>query len=182
MIKRTWLALVILGILFSGTFRASALDFSVGGFGSYFDADEGGDAYGGGALVRMGIFNWLAVDGRASYLELSDSDFSVVPLEAAATFRLPLLKQTLVPYGGVGVGYYLYDEDNDFVEVDDGVGFFPVLGLEFRFGKEKQWAVFGEARWLFLSTDIESAGDEVLEFDDDDIDGLGVNLGLIYRF
>jgi outer membrane protein W len=127
------------------------------------------------------IFDWLAVDGRASYLDLSDADISIVPLEAAASLRLPLLGKTLVPYGGVGVGYYLYD-DSDLVEVDDGVGFFPVIGLEFRFGKEKQWALFGEARWLFLSTDIESAEDELSDLDDEDIDGLGVNLGLIYRF
>ena len=181
MIRRCWLAAVIAGLTLSGTFPASGLDFSVGGFGSYFDADEGGDAYGGGALVRMGIFKWLAVDGRAGYFDLSDSDINIVPLEAAAMLRLPLLKETLVPYAGVGVGYYLYD-GSDEVEIDDDVGFFPLLGLELRFGSRKQWALFGEARWLFLSTDIESAGDEVVEFDDDDIDGVGVNLGLIYRF
>jgi hypothetical protein len=181
MIKRNWLALVILGILLLGTFRVAALDFSVGGYGSYFDADEAGDAYGGGALVRMGILKLFAVDGRAGYFDLPDSDISLVPLEAAATFRLPLFKETLVPYAGVGVGYYLYD-DSDEVEIDDGVGFFPLLGLELRFGAKKQWALFGEARWLFISTDIESAGDDLLELDDEEIDGVGVNLGLIYRF
>jgi hypothetical protein len=181
MTKNAWLAAVAVTVSLGVASPASALDFDVGGFGSYFDADEGGDAYGGGAMLRLGIFDWLAVDGRASYLDLSDSDISIVPLEAAASLRLPLLDKTLVPYAGVGVGYYLYD-DSDVVEVEDGVGFFPMVGLEFRFGEDKQWAIFGEARWLFLQTDIDAAEDELEDLDDEDIDGLGVNVGLIYRF
>jgi hypothetical protein len=179
------LSLLAAGILAVGlarAFPAMALDFSVGPIGSYYDADEAGDAWGGGALARIGILDWLAVDARASYLDLNDSDFSMIPLEAALTFRLPLLDQRLVPYGGAGVGYYLYEEDSDLVEIDDDVGFFPVVGLEFRFGSRNQWALFGEARWLFLSTDTDAAEDELLNLDDDDIDGLGVNVGLLYRF
>jgi hypothetical protein len=42
--------------------------------------------------------------------------------------------------------------------------------------------VFGEARWLFLSSDIDGAVDELENIDDADLDGLGVNVGLVYRF
>ena len=43
-------------------------------------------------------------------------------------------------------------------------------------------AVFGEARWLFLETDVDSALDELENLDEADIDGLGINVGLLFRF
>jgi hypothetical protein len=43
-------------------------------------------------------------------------------------------------------------------------------------------AVFGEARWLFLKTDVDSALDELADLDEADVDGLGVNVGLLFRF
>jgi hypothetical protein len=161
---------------------AAAVDFSLGAFGSYYDADDAGDAWGGGALVRLGIVKWVAVDARASYLEFSDSNIRMIPLEGAATLRLPLMQDKLVPYAGVGVGYYFYDVKSSNVKIDDDVGFFPLVGLEVRFGARSQWALFGEARWLFLSSDFETVGDEVISPRRDNIDGLGVNVGVLYRF
>jgi hypothetical protein len=51
-----------------------------------------------------------------------------------------------------------------------------------RFGARSQWGLFGEARWLFLSSDFETAGDELTSPRRDNIDGLAVNVGLLYRF
>jgi hypothetical protein len=179
---RTWLAVGILAVSLAKLQPASALELTIGPFGSYFDADEAGDAWGGGVMTRLGIFDWLAVDARASYLDLSDTDISMIPLEAAATFRLPLMDKRFIPYAGAGVGYYLYEDDSDLIDIEDDVGFFPVVGLELRFGSNHQWALFGEARWLFLSSDIDAAEDELGDLDDDDIDGLAVNVGLLFRF
>jgi hypothetical protein len=179
---RSWLAGGIVAVGLAGATPVSALDFSVGAFGSYYDAEDASDAWGGGALVRMGIVDWFAIDARASYLDFSDSEFRMVPLEATALFRLPLYNQKLVPYAGVGVGYYIFDVRDSDADIDDGVGFFPLVGLELRFGSRNQWSLFGEARWLFLSSDIDEAEDELRNLNDDDIDGLGVNVGIMYRF
>jgi hypothetical protein len=183
---QTWLALGILSLGLAVSQPASAVDFSIGPYGSYYDSDDAGDAWGGGLMGRLGILNWLAVDARASYLDLNDSDIEMIPLEAALTLRLPLMEDKLVPYAGVGVGYYLFDdnfdEDANFEDVDDGFGFFPVVGVELRFGSRDQWAIFGEARWLFLSSDIDGAIDELENIGDADLDGLAVNVGLLYRF
>jgi len=183
---RKWFAVGMLALALAGVQSAAALDFSVGPFGSYYDSDDAGDAWGGGVMGRLGIFEWLAVDARGSYLDFNDSDIEMIPLEAAVTLRLPLMNKKLVPYAGVGVGYYLFDdafdEDADFEDVDDGAGFFPMVGIELRFGSNNQWAVFGEARWLFLSSDIDGAVDELGNIDDAELDGLGVNVGLVYRF
>ena len=157
------------------------MDISVAGFGSYVDLDSGGESVGGGALVRFGLLDWFAVDARASYFDLTDVDLALVPLEAAALFRLPLLENTLVPYAGVGIGYYMFT-DSDLVKVEDNVGFFPVAGLEFRFGAEKQWAVFGEARWLFIYSDVDSATGSLSNLNSDDLSGIGINLGISLKF
>lgn len=166
----------------AGAPSASAVDFGLGGFGSYYDAEDAGDAWGGGVMLRLGIVDWFAVDARASYLDFSDSDFRMVPLEAAATLRLPLFENRLIPYAGGGVGYYIYDVKSSTVDIDNGVGFFPLVGLEARFGSRNQWSLFGEARWLFLSSDIDEAGDELTSPRKDDIDGIAVNVGVMYRF
>jgi len=184
--NRSCIAVGILALGMAGFQTASAVDFGIGPFGTYYDSDDADEAWGGGIMGRFGIVNWLAVDARASYLRFDENDLEMIPLEAALTFRLPLMDHKLVPYAGAGVGYYLFnedfDEDTDFDDVDDGVGFFPLVGVEIRFGSRNQWAIFGEARWLFLSSDIDGAVDELENIDDADLDGLGVNVGLVYRF
>lgn len=154
---------------------------SVAGFASYVDLNAGGNTSGGGALVRFGLADWFAVDARASYFDIGDLDAALVPLEAVALFRVPLLEDKLVPYAGLGIGYYMFtDSDLASVSVDDNVGYFPVVGVEFRFGKEKQWSVFGEARWLFIFSDVEAATGSGLN--SDDMSGVGINLGVSLKF
>jgi len=164
-------------LLVAGAHTASALDFGVSGFGSYYDADKAGEAYGGGALVRMGIFDWLAADARLSRLEFDDTDLEVTPIEVAGLARIALFDERLVPYGGVGVGYYLFDDSNQ-ANVDDGYGFFPVVGLDWRFGAKRHWSVFAEVRWLVLDEDFEVPGVP----SSDDIDGVAVNAGVGFKF
>jgi hypothetical protein len=184
--NRSYVAVGILALGMAGLQTASAVDFGIGPFGSYYNSDDADDAWGGGIMGRLGIADWLAVDARASYLNFNDSNLEMIPLEAALTLRLPLMENKLVPYAGVGVGYYLFEEDFDentsLSDIDDGVGFFPLVGVEIRFGSRNQWAIFGEARWLFLSSDVDGAIDELGNIDDADLDGLGVNVGVLYRF
>jgi len=175
---------VILGLVLLGWAtqpKAQAMDISAAGFASYVNFDSGGDTMGGGALVRFGLMDWLAVDARASYFDIGDLDTALVPLEAVAIFRVPLLEDKLVPYAGLGIGYYMYT-DSDLVEIGNNVGYFPVVGLEFHFGKEKQWAVFGEARWLFIFSDVDAATGSVSNLSSDDMSGVGINLGISMKF
>lgn len=173
------LSLVLLGWVAQP--KTQAMDMSVAGFASYVDLDSGGSATGGGALVRFGLVDWFAVDARASYFKVGDLDAALVPLEAVALFRVPLLEDKLVPYAGLGIGYYAFtDSDLTAVEIDDNVGYFPVVGVEFRFGAEKQWSVFGEARWLFLFSDVDAATGSGLS--SDNLSGVGLNLGISFKF
>lgn len=161
--------------------KAQAVDMSVAGFGSYVDLDSSGEAKGVGALVRFGLTDWFALDARATYFDINDVDLALIPLEATALFRVPLLEDTLVPYAGVGIGYYMFT-DSDLVEIDNNVGYFPVVGLEFHFGAEKQWAVFGEARWLFIFSDVDAATGSLSNLNSDDLSGVGINLGISLKF
>jgi hypothetical protein len=157
------------------------MDMSVAGYASYLDLDSSGTSTGGGALVRFGLADWFALDARATYFNIGDLDLALVPLEAVALFRVPLLEDKLVPYAGLGIGYYMFtDSDLSAVDVDDNVGYFPVVGVEFHFGAEKQWAVFGEARWLFIFSDVDAATGSGLS--SDNLSGVGFNLGVSLKF
>jgi hypothetical protein len=155
--------------------KAEAVGLDIGAFGSYLDSDDMGEAYGAGAKLKLNLTELFAIDVRGSYLEFDDTNVEMIPVEGALLLQLPL-GDSLTLYGGGGVGYYFFD--SDVAELDDAVGYFPVAGLEISFGDIK---LFGEVRWLFLNTDVDTAGDELeglVDGDEADVDGLGVNVGL----
>ncbi len=149
----------------------------MGAFGSSLKSDDLGQGYGGGAKLELNPIDWLSVDGRASYIRFADKKVNMVPLEAAALLNFPMAGERIVPYVGAGAGYYLFEADD--ANFDNKVGFFPLAGLEIGL-----WRVsfLAEARWLFLQTDVESARGELRNLHEADIDGLGVNLGVLFRF
>jgi hypothetical protein len=146
----------------------------LGVFGTYLDSDDLNDGYGGGAKLEVKPIDWLSVDGRASWIYFDDFDLSMIPLEVALRLNLPLLGERIVPYAGVGGGWYIFEADD--VDLDDDVGYFPMVGLEVGL---RRIAVFAEARWLFLETDVDTAVENIGEAD---VDGLGINAGLLFRF
>lgn len=150
---------------------------AAGLFGSYMDSDDLGDGYGAGAKLEVKPTDILSVDGRASWIYFEDFEIHMIPLEAALRLNLPLLGERIVPYAGFGGGYYIFEADD--VDLDDDVGYFPLVGLEVGF---RRLAIFGEARWLFLETDVDSAVEGLDDIDEADIDGVGVNVGLLFRF
>ncbi len=158
--------------------RAEILNTDLGIFASYLDADALGDATGIGARLKLDLMEFFAADIRVSYLEF-DSSASMVPVEGLALLQLPL-GERLRLYGGVGVGYYMFDVDT--AELEDAVGYFPVGGIEFALQRFK---VFGEVRWLLLSPDVDAAGEELeglTEGDSADVDGVGANVGIGFDF
>ena len=157
---------------------AAALSLAIGGcgstgsgvefgaFGTYLDGGDLGTGWGGGAKLEMNPIDLVSIDGRASWVNFDDGG-DVIPLEVAGLVNLPLFGERIVPYVGAGVGYYIFDESL----IDDEWGYFPVVGLEFG---PQNFSLMAEARWLFLEPDVGPT--------DADADGVGANVGLIWRF
>lgn len=175
---RNYAGLVLLAVasLFMAGCHAGSL-VAAGLFGTHLDSDDLGGGYGGGVKLEVKPTDVLSVDGRASWIYFDDFKIHMIPLEADLRLNLPLLGERILPYAGVGGGYYMFEADD--VDLDNDVGYFPLVGLEVGF---QRVAIFGEARWLFLKTDVDSALDELKNLNEADIDGLGVNVGLLFRF
>ena len=171
------LVVVVTLVFTSGVWAARGSGIELGVFGSYLDADDLGDGYGGGAKLELQAFDWMSIDARGSYITFDDPDVDMYPLELAAYINIPLADEQIVPYAGVGAGYYIFDATG--FDMDDEIGFFPVVGLEIG-----AWnlSFLIEARWLFLEADVDDAIDELGNLDEAELDGLGINAGLLFRF
>jgi opacity protein-like surface antigen len=168
------LLLGILALCGAGCSTGSGVEF--GAFGSSLDSDDLGTGYGGGVKAELNPIDMVSVDARASWIHFDDTDIEMFPLEAAGLLNFPLLFEHVVPYIGAGVGYYLFEGDG--ADLDDQVGFFPLAGLEIGLHSV---SILAEARWLFLETDVDNAKDELQNITDANVDGFGVNLGLLFR-
>jgi hypothetical protein len=169
-----WVLLALAAVCLNGCTAGSFVE--LGTFGSYLDSDDLGPGYGGGAKLEVKPTDWLSVDGRASWVFFDDFDISMIPLEAALRLNVPMFGERIVPYAGVGAGYYYFEADD--VDLDSNVGYFPLVGLEIGL---RRVALFAEARWLVLETDTDAALEELGDLDAD-VDGLGINVGLLFRF
>jgi len=165
----------MLALVTGGCSHGSGVEFGM--FGASLDSEDLGDGYGGGAKLELNPVDMVSVDVRASWIHFDDTAIDMVPLEAAALLNFPLLFEHVVPYIGAGVGYYLFDGDG--ADLDDQVGFFPLAGLEIGLHNV---SVLAEARWLFLETDIDNAKGELRNITEADVDGVGANIGLLFRF
>ncbi|HPC95256.1 MAG TPA: outer membrane beta-barrel protein [Sedimentisphaerales bacterium] len=168
------LSLAVLALAGTGCSTGSGLECGV--FGSSLDSDDLGEGYGGGAKVEINPIDILSIDARASWIHFDDTHVDMIPLEAAALLNFPILFEHIVPYIGAGGGYYFFDADE--ADLDDEVGFFPLAGLEIGFHKV---SILAEARWLFLEADVDSAEEELENITEADVDGLGINVGLLFR-
>jgi len=178
MITRHCVALALLiamGVFLAGCSHGSGVELGV--FGSSLDSDDLGDGYGGGVKLELNPIDLVSVDARASYIRFGDPDVDMFPLEAAGLLNTAAFGERFVAYAGAGVGYYFFNCDEE--DLDDAVGFFPVVGLEIGFHR---LSVLAEARWLFLEADVDSAKDELRNLHDANVDGLGINIGLLFRF
>jgi opacity protein-like surface antigen len=149
----------------------------LGAFGTSLDADDFGQGYGGGVKLELNPLDRISVDARAGYINFDDTNVDMIPLEAAALLNFPMLGERIVPYAGAGVGYYFFEGNG--ADLDDDVGFFPLVGLEVGL---QRLSVMAEARWLFLQADVERAKAELANITKANVDGLGINVGFLYRF
>jgi hypothetical protein len=167
--------LVVLCVVLDGCSHGPGID--LGAYGSSLKSKDLGQGYGGGAKLGLRPVDWLSVDGRASYIRFADTSVNMVPLEAAGLLKFPMLGEHFVPYVGAGAGYYLFQATD--ADLENKVGFFPLAGLEIGLWRV---SLLAEARWLFLQTDVKSAQNELRNLREADVDGLGINVGVLFRF
>jgi len=154
-------------LAFAGSVWARGSGVELGVFGSYVSTNDLGDGTGAGLKLELQPSDWFSIDARASAIRFGNKNVDMIPLELAALLNIPLADEQIVPYVGVGCGYYFFEADK--FSMDDHAGFFPLLGLEIG---AYNLSFLAEARWLSLGS---SSGEP-------DVDGLGINLGLLFRF
>jgi len=153
--------------------RVMAVDASFGLLGSYLAGEDLGDGYGGGIRLKYDLFEYLAMDYRASFLYYQDPSANVFPLEFNLIGQFPIANIVL-PYAGMGVGYYFFNGGD--LDLSSCVGYGPVGGVEVRV--TPSFAIFGEARYLFLEPQAWALpGNPNLE-----AGGFGINAGVMFLF
>ena len=173
--------LVVAGwlVLASAAWAGPKLEMTLDPYGTYADTEDFGTLWGGGGKLRLEIGKYCAVDFRGTYLNVKDAGYQVVPLEAAATIRMPLGQaERVIPYLGLGGGYYLFQGDQ--APVKDSGGFFPVGGLDIVLGEDV--SVFAEIRWVVSRPEVEPAWRSIVGRDELKLDGAYINVGFSIRF
>lgn len=134
---------------------------SFAGYLTYWDGGENGgnEGAGGGVKLRKKFLGFFSADVRASYVDFSDLNTSVVPLEATLMVGIPFF---IEPYVGLGASYYIFDSD---LPIDDGTGAYGVLGVQFNL-----WVVGAMAELRY--NEAEAAL----------MDGMSANLGLMVKW
>lgn len=143
-------------------------------YGSYWDTDEADSAGGAGVKVSIEMVPGVQMELRGTYFEDLDADgagLEVLPLEAGLALVLPTANQVDFLAGG-GLGYYLMDGDGS---PDNEVGFYLTAGLEWNL--QPMASLFTEAMYRVVS-----ANDAGYDGQDADLDGLGVNAGLLIKW
>jgi hypothetical protein len=167
--------MVVLAVAAGGCITGSGLEAGV--YGSSRDLDDLGDGYGGGGKLELNIFDVVSVDGRAGWIRFDDTEIDMVPLEIAALVNAPVLFESIVPYVGGGVGYYMFEGDGG--DLDDNEGWFATAGLE---AGLPNISIFGEVRWQYLEADVTDGEGSLAGVGTADLDGPGINVGLLIRF
>ena len=179
--------LCVLGVVLLGAVAASANGLGV--FGSYWDTKDADDGYGGGAKLQIDVMENICIEARGSYYPEfgSDSDdeikVDIIPIEADAIIKFPI-SDLLTPFVGGGVGYYMFEVDNDVegvdVSIDDEFGFFALAGVEIGLSEQVSLFVEGKYTWLDITADVSGGGES--ESEDGTLDGFGGNAGLMLKW
>lgn len=164
---------------------AKATDFGV--FGSYWSTEDADNALGGGAKLRLGRF----VELRGTYFsdvtadtdpERFDFEVSAIPIEAGLRFDFAE-NEAFSPYVGGGASYYLLDTSEG--DIDDEVGWYAVVGAEFA-RQPSGLGLMAEAIYRGVEATVTEDSDGFPDHLHDDVnlnlDGFGVNAGLVWRF
>ena len=164
-------------VLLAGTVSAQAGSFGV--FGSYWESDEADSAAGVGALFGFEFAKAMTLEFRGTYFEdftadefASEFDITVLPFDWG--LRFDFMKDRKVnPYIGVGGTYYFLE--SDLGEVDDELGFYGQLGLDFGF---ENFRFFIEGMYRQAEGTINNQGVDA----DIDFTGITANAGIAWKW
>lgn len=194
--KKILLATLAVGLLLPA-FGAQASGLAI--FGSYWDTEALDETAGAGVKLSIPLGQRFNLDLRGTYYEPFDrdalrdeiddlfddevdreifnSEISIIPIEAGFSFSLG--QGAVRPTLGAGVSYFMLDHDR--FDLDDEVGWYGSVGLDFA----RQGGV-----GFFLEGLYRSAEGEVNDDRDDvnfdrvpiDLDGFAANAGVVFRF
>lgn len=158
--------------------NASSHALDLAAYGSYWGVEDGDDSWGTGAKVGIPVLtDRLQVEGRAYWFpDVSGSsmeDISLLPLDLGAAVHI-MPKNDFDIYAAAGASYIFADSDE--ISIDDTLGAYAGLGLEYALAGG--FAFAAEALVRFASFDFSRS------FHDNSFDatGLTVNAGLRFRF
>lgn len=143
---------------------------AIGAYVSWWNMDQANeDGFGGGLRMPIKILPILSIDTRASWVNFSDNDMNVFPLEAVGMVTLGLL------YGGIGVGYYIFDADPT---IENSFGWHILAGVNIGLSAA---SVFGELKWTELEADFENIDVNLGNVPTSiDAAGMGLNVGVMF--
>lgn len=117
------------------------------------------DGLGIGLKEKRSLSPLFSLDGRISYINFSDIDTNIIPIEFTACLKLGML------YAGLGAGYYFLTGDSG---LEDSTNWYALAGIDLGIG---DISVFGEIKWQFLEPDFETGGGSA------DLESLALHLG-----
>jgi hypothetical protein len=163
--KRVIAVLAVLVALVPAARDAHAL----GAYATWWHASDE-DGFGVGVRQSTPVTANVSIDTRAAYVNLSDSDTRIFPLEVVGIASLGSL------YGGLGVGYYIFDTKQG--NADNSFGWHVLAGLQIALHHA---GIFGEIKWTQLSTDIKGVDVNLKNVPHHiDADGVGFNAGIAF--
>lgn len=156
----------------------------LGVFATRWESEGHGTLTGYGARAAWDLYRELALEIRASWLESKEDDWetTLLPLEAALTWRFRLMEK-FMPYIGGGLGYYWLDAEARDPEAEDlsdeYAGYFALAGLNLALGPV---TLFAEAKYNLVGPgkDLDWRGSDLGA--ENALDGLSASAGLKLGF
>jgi len=128
---------------------------SFGLYGAYWDSDDAGSSWGGGARIGFDFVKYLELEFHGTYYpdfgtDVLGTSFDVTAIPTDGGLRINFLPTKPVnPYIGAGATYYFLDSSEG--SLDNTTGWYGEAGLEFG-GKNTRF--FMEAMWRAMDTTL----------------------------
>lgn len=169
-----------------------------GGFGifaSHMDTSDLDNSVGFGGRLQVDLSKQALLDISVAYhdglddtIAGEDVELELLPAEIGLLFKIGVADEKIFPYIGAGAGYYRLDlddgdplTDND-SSLDDEVGWYGMLGLDFRI--TPAFGLFLEGRYREIEGTLE--GNRFNRLDEDELDldlgGITINTGLQFNW
>jgi hypothetical protein len=129
---------------------------SFGAYATWWNGDGIDNGGGFGAKWKFISLPFVGADVRASWVHFGDAELNVVPLEATGLVDIGLV------YGGLGFGYYIFDD------ADNAGGTYALLGGKLALAG---LGVFGEFKYTWVEPKVDE-----IKFK---ASGPGINVGVL---